>query len=58
MITGNDDVIFIVWAYAGVGIATVALIGWVWWQSHAVKTRLAALEAKGIRRRSDASSTA
>jgi hypothetical protein len=53
MITGNDEVSFIIWAYAGVGGVTLCLIAWVWWQSRAVKTRLAALEHKGIRRRSD-----
>lgn len=58
MITGNNDVIFIVWAYAGVGIVTLALIGWVWWQSRHVKARLAALELKGIRRRSDSGTAA
>ena len=58
MITGNNEIIFIIWAYAGVGIVTLGLIGWVWWQSRAVKARLAALEAKGIRRRSDTSTAA
>ena len=58
MITGNSDVIFIVWAYAGVGLVTLGLIAWVWWQSRAVKARLAGLEAKGIRRRSDAGTAA
>jgi hypothetical protein len=53
MITGNDEISFIIWAYAGVGIVTFSLIAWVWWQSRAVKARLAALELKGIRRRSD-----
>jgi heme exporter protein D len=52
MIGENQDTVFIVWAYAGVGIATIALTGWVWLQSHAAKSRLAALEAQGIRRRS------
>ena len=45
--------VFIIWAYVGVGIVTLGLIGWVWWQSRTVKARLAALEAKGIRRRSE-----
>ena len=53
MITGDDDVIFIVWAYVGVAIVTLGLIGWVWYQSRDVKARLAQLELKGIRRRSD-----
>ena len=58
MISGNADNVFIVWAYAGVGIVTLALIFWVWWQSRRVKARLAALELKGIRRRSSGGTTA
>lgn len=58
MITGNDDVSFIIWAYAGVGIVTLGLIAWVWWRSRAAKARLAALELQGIRRRSDPGTTA
>ncbi len=45
--------IFIVTAYTGVAIVTAALIAWVAWNSANVKRRLAALEAQGIRRRSD-----
>lgn len=52
METHAQDAIFIVWAYAGAAIVTLGLIAWVWWQSRQVKTRLAALEAQGIRRRS------
>lgn len=44
---------FIIWGYAGVAVATLALIGWVLWDSHRVMARLKALEAQGIRRRSD-----
>ncbi len=44
--------VYIVWSYIGVAITCAALIGWVWWDSRAVKSRLAALEAKGVRRRS------
>ena len=47
-----QDTIFIVWAYVGVGVATLALIAAVWWQSRQVKLKLAALGAQGIRRRS------
>ncbi|HVX73956.1 MAG: heme exporter protein CcmD [Devosia sp.] len=54
MPTHADDAIFIVWAYAGVALVTLALIAAVWWQSRRVKHRLAALEAQGIRRRSAA----
>jgi heme exporter protein D len=52
MIGENQDIVFIVWAYVGVGVATLGLIGWVWLQSRRVKLKLAALEAQGIRRRS------
>jgi hypothetical protein len=44
--------IFIVWAYAGVAIVTLGLVGWVIVQSLQVKARLAALGAQGVRRRS------
>jgi heme exporter protein D len=44
---------FIVAAYAGVAVVTVALIVWTAWRSRETKARLAALEAQGIRRRSD-----
>ena len=54
MPTHADDMIFIVWAYAGVIVATLALIATAWAQSRRVKARLAALEAQGIRRRSGA----
>jgi heme exporter protein D len=40
-------------AYAGVALVTLLLIGWVAWRSAQVKARLAALDAQGIRRRSD-----
>ena len=49
-----QDAIFIVWAYAGVALVTLALIGAVWWQSFRVKQTLAALDAQGVRRRSAA----
>ena len=45
---------FIIAAYAGAAIVTLALIAWTAWRSRNTKTRLAALEAQGIRRRSDA----
>jgi hypothetical protein len=54
MPTHADDTIFIVWAYAGVIVATLALIAVTWAQSRRVKAQLAALEAQGIRRRSEA----
>ena len=52
METHAQDVIFIVWAYVGVTLVTLGLIGSVWWQSRRVKLQLAAHEAQGIRRRS------
>ena len=45
--------VFIVWAYVGVAVVTAAIIAWVAWTSTGVKRRLAALEAQGVRRRSD-----
>ena len=45
--------VFIVAAYVGVAIVTAALIAWVALSSSGVKRRLAALEAAGVRRRSD-----
>jgi heme exporter protein CcmD len=54
MPTHADDLVFIVAAYVGVGFVTLALIGWTWWRSRQVKTKLAALEAQGVRRRSAA----
>jgi heme exporter protein D len=44
---------FIVSAYVGVAVVTAALIAWVAWNAASVKRRLAALEAQGVRRRSD-----
>ena len=58
MITGNEEIVFIVWAYVGVGVVTLGLIAWVWFQSREVKARLAQLELKGIRRRSDSGTAA
>jgi heme exporter protein D len=48
---------FIVWTYLGVAILLVALIGWVAWDARQVRDRLKALEASGIRRRSDRAAT-
>ncbi len=44
---------FIIAAYCGVAVVALALIGWTAWRARDVKARLAALEAQGIRRRSD-----
>jgi heme exporter protein D len=43
---------FIVWAYAGVAVLTLATIAYVIWDARRVKAKLAALEKAGIRRRS------
>lgn len=48
---------FIIWGYAGVVAVALALVGYVLWDGHRVAARLKALEAQGIRRRSDGSST-
>ncbi len=48
---------FIVAAYAGVAIVALGLIVWTWWRSREVRAKLAALEAQGIRRRSDGPAT-
>jgi heme exporter protein D len=52
MIELGPHAVFIVTGYAGVLVAVVALIFLVAYQSRAVKARLAALEAQGVRRRS------
>ncbi len=44
---------FIVSAYAGVTLVVSILIVWTWMASRRQKKRLADLEARGIRRRSD-----
>ncbi len=43
---------YIVWAYAGVAVVTLALIAYVALDARAVQRRLAALDKAGIRRRS------
>ncbi|HWU99995.1 MAG TPA: heme exporter protein CcmD [Devosia sp.] len=53
METHAQDAIFIAWAYAGAALVTLGLIAWVWLQSRRARTRIAALEAQGIRRRSN-----
>jgi heme exporter protein D len=57
MLDLGPHAIFIVWAYAGVAIVTAAIIAWVAWNASTVKRRLAALEAQGVRRRSDVAKT-
>jgi heme exporter protein D len=53
METHAQDALFIAWAYAGATLVTLGLIVWVWLQSRRAKARIAALEAQGIRRRSN-----
>jgi heme exporter protein D len=48
---------FIVWTYLGVAILLIGLIGWVAWDARRVQDKLRALEARGIRRRSDERAT-
>jgi heme exporter protein D len=48
---------FIVAAYLGVAIVALGLIVWTAWRAREVKAKLAALEAQGIRRRSDGPAT-
>ena len=48
---------FIIWGYAGVALATLALIAYVLWDGRRVAARLKALEAQGIRRRSESART-
>lgn len=43
---------FIIWAYAGVTLAVVALIAWVVTDARRIERRVAALEAQSGRRRS------
>jgi heme exporter protein D len=45
---------FIIATYVGAALVALALIAWTAWRSRDAKARLAALEAQGIRRRSDA----
>lgn len=44
---------FILWAYAGTALLMIGLIAYVAASARAAERRLAALEAQGIRRRSD-----
>ena len=57
MINLGQHAEFIIWGYAGVAVATVALIAYVLWNGRRVTARLKALEAQGIRRRSESANT-
>lgn len=52
MIDLGPHAVFILWSYIGVGIAVLALAGWVAADRRRVERRIAALEAQGVRRRS------
>ena len=52
MIDLGPHAVFIVWAYIGVAVAMIALVGWTVFDARRVEHRLAALEAQGVRRRS------
>lgn len=43
---------YIVWGYAGVALAIVALVAWVVTDSRRVAAKLKTLEEQGVRRRS------
>ncbi len=57
MIAEGAHLEFIAWAYAGVAVLTLALCGYVAWDSRRVKQRLAELDKAGIRRRSAGSNS-
>jgi hypothetical protein len=52
MINQNSENVFIIWAYVGVVVGVLALIGWAIFDSRRIAARLKALEDKGVRRRS------
>lgn len=52
MNTDEVHFVFIAWSYAGVALAVLGLVAYVAWESFRVKSRLAALDKAGIRRRS------
>ncbi|HEY8595899.1 MAG TPA: heme exporter protein CcmD [Devosiaceae bacterium] len=52
MLTSTEGIGFVVAAYLGVGIVTLGLIAWAMLDARRQKRRLAALEAKGVSRRS------
>ncbi|MEQ1771366.1 MAG: heme exporter protein CcmD [Devosia sp.] len=53
MIDLGPHATYILWAYAGAGLTTLAITAWVIAGARRVRSRLAALDAAGIRRRSD-----
>lgn len=57
MIAEGAHLEFIVWAYAGVAVLTLALCAYVAWDARRVKQRLSELDKAGIRRRSAGSNS-
>ncbi len=57
MIAEGAHLEFIVWAYAGVAVLTLALCTYVAWDARRVKQRLSELDKAGIRRRSAGSNS-
>jgi heme exporter protein D len=53
MIDLGPHTAYIVSAYAGVAVLIVLLVGYVLWDARRVRAKLADLEARGVRRRSD-----
>ncbi|OYX09953.1 MAG: heme exporter protein CcmD [Rhizobiales bacterium 32-66-8] len=51
MIALGPHAVFIAWAYGGVALALAGLIGWTLLDARRTAGQLAALEARGIRRR-------
>ena len=54
MIDLGPHAVFIIWAYIGVTLAVAALIAWTLYDARRTTAQTAALEARGIRRRSAA----
>lgn len=53
MIDLGPHAVFIIWAYVGVAVAVVALISATVLDARRTEARLKALDAQGVRRRSD-----
>jgi len=47
---------FIIWSYIGVTLAIAGLVAWAVISGRRVEARIAALEAKGVRRRAEKAS--
>jgi heme exporter protein D len=53
MIDLGPHAVFIIWAYAGVTLAVGVLIAWRLAEARQIDRRITALEAQGVRRRSE-----